>query len=361
MKYGIVLVVAGLVAGGGDLAGQPVSCYGVRLPEGGVTALSAEIRARAAYLESVGVFLQQAAAARETRAKAAEHELRNAAMWVSTYFDLRAMNRTARAAENPSHLQRVRRREEVVKETISKYFQEVLKGDVTDELNWLLRESASRLLMVSHGLSKQSLAGREASGVLPAGDVRHIRLTDAGRGRIGTVVFLADGSQVLPAQWPFVLRGPELQEACHEFERARDAFLRDGRRSAPESCATGQRLTAAVDRLCDEFNRLYPRERRLESGATYAAYCAGKHFLQSLALQVFRAVDSGDSDILSGNLSFQGSTVVELVDYMYRNGLEFTPPEPGDVRVYQRLFLALRAIYTCLIAQDEARPNGFQQ
>jgi hypothetical protein len=320
----------------------------------GVTALSAEIRARAAYLDAMGNFLEEAAVARVNNASAAEHDIRNAALWVSTYFDMRAMNRAARAKENPSHLERVRHREEVTTEVITKYFQEVLKGDVTDKLNWLLRESASRVLVVMYGLRGQSLAGREADDKLTASDLHHVRLTDAGRGGSGTVVFLADGSQVLPADWPFVLRGPEFEEARKTFDAARDKFLQEAQGPAPLSFASQQRLTMAVDRLCSEFSNAYPRERRLESGPAYAAYAAGQRFLQSLALQVFRAVNTNDHAVLDGSLRFQGNTVIDLIDYMSRNGLEFAPQQPGDERIYQRLFLALRAIYVRLAAEDSA-------
>jgi hypothetical protein len=58
-----------------------------------------------------------------------------------------------------------------------------------------------------------------------------------------------------------------------------------------------------------------------------------------------RVLNVHDSRILDGGLSFQGDSLVGLLQHMYQAGLEFAPPEPGGEGVYKALFQNLRALY----------------
>jgi len=50
-----------------------------------------------------------------------------------------------------------------------------------------------------------------------------------------------------------------------------------------------------------------------------------------------RAITTNDSQVLRGGASFQGDSVVGLLQHMYQSGLEFAPPEPGGEGVYKTL------------------------
>jgi hypothetical protein len=74
-------------------------------------------------------------------------------------------------------------------------------------------------------------------------------------------------------------------------------------------------------------------------------YTEGLRFLNSFDAAVL-ALERGDAPL---NLDFQqkfakgGKTVQELVDYMKRNGLQFTPASPGEERAYTAVQAALAA------------------
>ena len=176
-------------------------------PQYGATALSTVIFAQASYIAASGDFLESAAIARRHNAIAAEHELHNAKLWVQTYFERRELNRAYRLKENPPYLDKEERREAQTERRIVDNTQLVVEGNVTDELNWLLRELAG--ISVVHELfaEKDPLAEFEAALKLAEGDAQHIRLTDGVAGG-EQLVFRASSAEVLDIRWPRALRGP---------------------------------------------------------------------------------------------------------------------------------------------------------
>jgi len=69
---------------------------------------------------------------------------------------------------------------------------------------------------------------------------------------------------------------------------------------------------------------------------------------------VVRALETNDRWIFDGSYKFQGKSLVELLQHMSRNGLEFAPPEAGDEGTYNRLFLGLRNVYLNLMPDASA-------
>lgn len=314
-------------------------------PVYGATVLSTQIHAQAAYIASVGDFLESAAIARRHHAIAAEHEMRNALKWVETYFERRSLNRAYRLKEDPPYLDKEQYRHEKSERRIVEQPYLAVKGNLTDELNWLLVELSSTWLASQLLPGNQALADSDLNQKLAPEEIRHIRMTDGGRVAGQTLVFRADDADVLKTRWPRALAAPELEAARAAFEKVRDETARAARVQGQIAPEDQQRLMKAVDELCDAFNRHYPVERRTSSSADYLLYAAGKRFLQSLAGTVYRALDVNDARVFDGSYRFQGDTTVDLINHMFEHGLYFAPPEPGGEGPYQKLFYSLRHLY----------------
>lgn len=360
-NFGLPLAVAAaLLAASASSAsaqvGPPDSRGHIYLPEThGATVMSTIINAQANYIAAVGDYAESIAIARRHHAAAAEHEMRNAIQWVNTYFEMRALNRAYRLRENPPYLDQEAKREEQRERRLYELPQLVLQGDVTDELNWMLDELASMSIAYQHvtGQDDELLGGRLDLPLSPH-DVRHILFTDGGVRNGHQLVFRALDPRVLETEWPLALRGPEFAEARLNFENVRELALDEKRTTGEISSATHDLLREAVDRLALQFQIVYDRQRRLSSPLEYTSVVLpGRRYLMSLAHQVFRAVTTNDTQSFDGSYKFEGDSVLELVQHMSRNGLQFASPKEGDEPTYKRLTESMRHVWM-YFAQDES-------
>ena len=335
---------------------------GIYLPQrGGATALSAAIHAQADYVASMGDYLESASYARRNNAVAAEQEMRNTLQWVSTYFERRELNRAYYLKNNPGYLANEEKRQEVLDLRITKLFQEVLKGDVTQEINWLLHELAGMTLPYQYLPVDQAKPDSAIDSQLSKTDLHKILLTDGGREGGRMLTFPADTARVLETPWPRVLRAPEFEKECKQFEAARDKMLAD-RAAGKRNWESEKKVMQACDALSEKFESAYPRETRTDSYGTFANYRSGQRYLKSLAAEVMRAITTQDEWIFQGVYRFEGNSVADLVQHMCQNGLEFAPPQPGSEGAYRSLFENLRKIYLHLGADDPNRNlNGLQE
>ena len=339
--------------------GEPPSHAHVLLPpQYGATALSTVIFAQASYIAATGDFLESAAIARRHNAIAAEHELHNAKLWVQTYFERRELNRAYRLKEDPPYLDKEEHREAQTERRIVDNTQLVVDGNLTDELNWLLRELAG--ISVVHELFAENdpLAELEAALKLAKGDAQHIRLTDGVAGG-EQLVFRASSAEVLDNRWPRALRGPRFDVDRQRFETARSKAVDQLRAGEQLSRANEEALMDAIDRLAAAFNAAWPQEKRAVDSKTFLVYAAGKRSLQSMAASVYRLIETNDWRLFDDSYRFQGDSVVDLVRHLCRYGLEFAPPEPGDEGTYKKLFFAMRTLYLELRpsqSHDSQRP-----
>lgn len=287
------------------------------------------------------------------------------AKWVKNYFEAREINRADHRAQNPEFLERAEHQQRQAERRVVDNTQLVVDGDLTAELNWLLRELASVPEMYELSPYNDSLADSPQDLKLVAGDAHHLRLTDGGRKNGALLAFRADAAEAgdpAETRWPRALRGEQFDAARDEFEAAWDdcvGLLRQGERIDRDH---EQRLMQATDRLCDVLNEVYPRERRAETSAGFVNYAAGKRFLQSLAAAVYRLIETNDSRLFDGSYRFEGDSVVDLVRHLCKFGLEFAPPEPGDEGTYKKVFFGMRGLYIELVrqkrpAEDYARPD----
>jgi hypothetical protein len=360
--------IAAVVGWSGIARGQaplpPVHHHIMLPPQYGATVASTIIFAQASYIAATGDFLESAAIARRHNAIAAEHEMHNAVLWVQTYFERRELNRAYRLKENPSYLQKEVAREGIQSFKIEKLPQLVVAGDVTYELNWMMRKLAAATMAYQLMPGPQSIADSTVDQRLEPGDVHHIRLTDgakvgvsmaarAGGPIIGqTLIFRADDADPTATHWPRALRAREFDEPRGEFEEAQKAAATEIGNSGNLNRDKEERLMAAIDKLSAVFNSVYPPKERRTSTDAFLVYQGGKRYLQSLAGGVLRLLETNDTRVFDGSYKFTGDSVVDLVHHLSRYGLEFAPPEPGDEGTYKKLFFAIRGIYEGMAASE---------
>ena len=108
--------------------------------------------------------------------------------------------------------------------------------------------------------------------------------------------------------------------------------------------ANQEKLWQTVNALLVALDEAYPQER-LKDQTEFQTYLTAKRFLKTLVAATDRTINSKDAYALSGGLRFQGHSVVELIQHMYKNGLEFAPPESDGQGMYKTLFQTLRTLY----------------
>ncbi len=317
----------------------------VRVQSTPISAASLQILVQSEYLRAQGAFLASSAEARHVNAEAAQMEMDNAVKWVNTYFERRRLNREYREAENPGVIEQQEKRRELRRRILEKNLQESLGTDLTDELNWMLREllahASYSVFMSDHPMS---LLGSQDNLPLSIEDKRLIRVNEGKVPGGKSLVFGLDPDQVLEPHWPLALRGESIKPARDAFEAARDRALGDLKISRKISEANQERLMKSVDHLSEQLNAAWPQERR-RSPQDFLTYLSAKRYLQTLAVSTYRLIETDNPAAFDDSYRFRGETVGELLQHMMNKGLEFAPPEAGGEAVYRKLFNAVRTFY----------------
>ncbi len=263
--------------------------------------------------------------------------------FVDAYFKRRALNReVAQKERGGNYLEMEARYQEVMKQKIDKYFQDTLRGDVTRELNWLLRElyivqymSPGDLDPLNSPLNKETL--------------EQIYLTDGGRAG-SKLVFTAGDGEMLKTPWPYALSRSEFAKLRKDFEDSREAVVQEIQANGRAGEESSERILKAVNQLLVTLEAVYPNEDRADP-KVFLRYNSAKSFLQSLIVQVNRALTTNDPSVFNGSLSFKGSTLVDLIQHMCKLGLMFDRPQEGGERVYASLFTQMRNLYLTLASE----------
>jgi hypothetical protein len=143
---------------------------------------------------------------------------------------------------------------------------------------------------------------------------RRIRLNEGTVAGGKSLVFGLDPDQVLEPHWPLALREEKLKAAREAFEEARDWSLADLKLEHQIRDVNQQRLMKAVDRLSEELNAAWPRERR-RSPQEYLRYLAAKRYLQTLAVSTYRPIETDNRAAFDDSYRFRGKTIGELLQH----------------------------------------------
>ncbi len=319
---------------------QPARPHVMLPPAFGGTPLSFQIEAEAHYLAARGDLIESVAIARKIHAEAVAQEIQNSVDAVDAYFKRRELNQQWRAKENPDNLQYQQKLRETRLKRLETQFQDVLKGDVTAYLNWLLTEVSGPALAYQYFGGSRGLNDSELNARLDPQTVKLLWLSDGGRSG-GKLVFSATEPKVLQAEWPPAVLDPQFAELRSRFESERDALLATLRQKRQASNDDVQSIVKCIDDLLVALERAYPAERRKE-GSEFLTYHAAKRYLRSLLAQVHRVAATKDSALLDGSLQFQGGRLLDLIAFMDRTGLVFAPPPPGAERAYGAVITDMR-------------------
>lgn len=354
--FGVLLALLVIFGSVSDVAwAQPARGHVWLPPTRGATVMSTYVDSHARLLVALGDYHESVAIARRHHAAAAEHEMRNAVQWVETYFKRKELNRAYRMKQDPPYLDKIEKREQMQDRRIRDLPALALRGNATDELNWLLNRLATdsmayELFYGNHG----DLRDSEHDLKLTPSDISHIVFTEAvGSGGSG-LTFRADDAKVLDASWPLALRRPEFDAARAEFDAARDEALRELRDKGEVSYASSRRLQHAVDSLTDVLNEVYSRDNVKTPTEYLRSRKPAENFLKAQAVGVYRAMVSNNLDLFRGDYRFEGDTAVELIQHASKHGLQFAPAEAGDEPTYRRLLVAMRQIYLQFYPQPDA-------
>ena len=309
-------------------------------PAFGGTPYSFGVEAEAKYVAAQGAFLESAAIARKINAEAVAKEIQNSVEYVDAYFKRQELNKQWReklkSPQHETYLEHEKKLKEVMGLRIDQYFNDTLKGDVTRELNYLLQE----LYFVQY-MSPGDLDPLDSQLTKP--QLNQIWLTDGGPANSKLVFNLGNGG-MLNNPWPYVLRGKEFAAQRTEFEVSRDALVKEIQEQGQAGPDNGERLRKSVIQLWAALETTYPQERRMEP-ADFLEYSSAKGFLQSLLVQVDRALKTNDSSAFNGALNFKGDTLLGLLQHMSKLGLTFDRPRPGGEALYHSLFMSMRKLY----------------
>ena len=317
---------------------------------GAHTALGDQIRAEAKYIRAAGLYLESAATARKIGAEAAALEIENSVKAVQAYWERRRIWEEEYHRRNPTPFEREKKIQDIWQKRMREQYQAILRSDVTDQLNWLLREVSVAALAAQYSLrSRESSEASSAFQIdmeLTKSDVNQIWLTDGGRG--GKFVFRLADPKPMETRWPVGLRAPEFKETREAFEAARQTVLQDvDRAQGPVGFEQGNQLIQTVNDLLVALDATYPAQRRAVP-ATFLEYSDSKRFLQSLLMGVARTTKTNDLSLFKSENAFRGKTVLDLIQYMYQNGLLFAKSPEGGEGTYSRLFQAMRNMYVLM-------------
>ncbi|MEX0817938.1 MAG: hypothetical protein WD070_00045 [Pirellulaceae bacterium] len=323
----------------------------------GATVLSTYIDAEARRIVAVGDFLESAAVARRIHVESDRVAMENAVLWVDTYFKRKELNQQYRRAANPPYLDKQQRRDQQQQRRIFEMPQEVVSGDVSEEINWLLDRLVSDSASYQFVYYDSGAKTAELDLALSPADIKHVLLREAVGAQRGGRKFRANAPSVISNAWPSIFDGKEFDTEKTEFLRVR-AQAQAEIAKGELSLATWNDMKRATERLESRFNQVYSATALNASSGTERVVIRqmGERFFAAQAAGSLRALTANNLDTYGGSYKFSGNSVVQLLRHCASNSLEFAPPEPGDETTYRRLFEHLKQIYLHF-HQDQATPG----
>ena len=306
-----------------------------------VTAMGDYVRAQSLYVWSQGTFLEKAANARLTRARALDKELDNSVKWVETYFQRKLLNREYREKLRPPRAVRLEASREHYETRIRQQPNSFKRGDPTNALNWLLNKLSTRLAAHHVTTIPDPLMGFDTA--LSPHDVSHLYFND-GSAKSPRRRFRNQAKNVLAVEWPTVFQDTAFDVMRSRYDRLSAELLKavgEGKVRYPQFAA----LQETLDLMTYTLQTKYPQRLRRHDPRIMKLYLSGKRFLQNRVSTVFNALINDPQDMLLKELEFDGLTIGDLLRHMNAQGLFFASPAPAGRNTYYKLFDYLHAAY----------------
>ena len=313
-------------------------------PASGATVLSTQIHAQAARAVAMGDFLESAAIARRINLESDRIAMENSIQWVETYFEKRRLNREYRDAE------RLNYEESQLQIGRAKHRQIMYArppGDASDEINFMMNRlvadsNAYRAIFLGDLRSLQ-----EMDLPLTPNDLSHILLVQSG-GSGGALTLRPTDPELVSEHWPTIFVRPEFDDLRQAYDQVREKALEEVRSAGRLSVLTLEEVQGTLRRLEQKFEEVYQWKRMKGTVdiATFSHYReTGESYFRAQAAGTLRAFAMNDPGSYSGDLRFDGDTLVDLLRYCSQYNLLFAEPAPGDEPTYARLYQQLRQLY----------------
>lgn len=154
--------------------------------------------------------------------------------------------------------------------------------------------------------------------------------------------------------WPGVLQKNRYVDLRNEYDEFKTRILKDGQDGRIEyvMLEEAEELIGRFHRSLDEE---YPKAR-LDEPKFYFEHKPGSSFLDVQLAAIKVAVNSNNTEAITGEYGFEGDNLFKLLNHMSQNGLQFSQPKKGKKHVYTKLFVAMRNFY---MHCQGGQPNQF--
>jgi len=228
------------------------------------------------------------AEARLLNAEADSKEQDNDVKRVSTFYERRRLSREGRDAEHIDYLEHQEKsREQRIRVTRGN-LDEALGTDLSDDLNFLLRELMADGYSIFMSRHPGSLIGSPDNLELTAEDRHQIRVSEGKVAGGGSMMFRVDTAQVLETQWKGALLEERFDMSRKAFEEARDSALSDLKTMKEVTRENRTQLMNAVAQLTAELTA-YLKESR-KSPKDLLECVVAVRFLRSLDRSTLRLI-----------------------------------------------------------------------
>ena len=266
--------------------------------------------------------------------------------WVSSRHELRRMQKEWIREQNPRMYERAAKADNVAHEIIVSQPRYVIeKLDITNRLNYMLGHVTTELYAQEIINGGVIFGGQSFNTPITPEDISKIYVqrteTVSGKPLRFRLERLSMGDQELP----LVFDRPVLREAAAIYIKERSRILGLIANANPKPRyedynvlkLTLDDLEAALENTLNVYARTNPD--------ILHQYHVGRRFIFSQVAGVTHAIRTGETEHLTGLPSFNGKTLGSLLDFMVKNGMEFSRFEYTGKATYEKLFLAMRSSY----------------
>tara|TARA_B100000700_G_C14897292_1_gene785641 strand:- start:25 stop:1146 length:1122 start_codon:yes stop_codon:yes gene_type:complete len=289
--------------------------------------------------------------ARIANIQANRDDLRYHAERVSSYFDLREMNRQRRAELNPPMHMRAQKADQLMHELVLKQPEHLLRqsADISGRLNWLFDRVITRSFEQGIINGEEGLfVGEGFKQIFSADDIAKIyvqrRASVAGDHFRHKITNANLSRQPLPPIFNFDVLVNKAEAYLVARKHLTELLTRNDK-----TLPAIQEWESVYDKLDDLKRTLNNREFVVSLSPGYQRLLRqGKLFISSQGAALQLALETGNGDYLIGMPVFSGETLGEMLFFMSQNGYEFSSSEVDGKEVYERIFYSLRDVFVDL-------------
>jgi len=286
--------------------------------------------------------------ARIANIQASREELKYHAERVSSYFDLREINRQRRAELNPPMHLRAQKADNLLHDLMLKQPEHLLEqsADISGRLNWLIARIISRSFQ--QGIIERDegiFSGEHFNLTFSQDELSKIFIEYDGSISGDKFRHRINGANAARAALPPIFGIEALSDKAKMYLQSREQLaglmVRNDNGLPPI-----KEWDHVYEKLDSLKATLSSRELLVSLPSRYHRLLQqGKLFVSSQGAALQLALETGNGDYLVGMPVFTGSSLGEMLFFMSQNGYVFSSAGVDGKAVYMRLFHSLRNVY----------------